>query len=127
MLTLNEIMKWNDKFQYYLIGTKRGSGDETIILFDLDAALPVAKRKIDKGDTYDRVSINLLDEYYAYHYGKNIYEDAYSMRLYLLDLFKSWNVDLLEVPNEASKYTKWARGIIENHLSAKAEGGQTNG
>lgn len=127
MLTLNEIMKWNDKFQYYLIGTKRGSGDEVIILFDLDAALPVAKRKIDKGDTYDRVSINLLDEYYAYHYGRNIYEDAYSMRLYLLDLFKSWNVDLLEVPNEASKYTEWAKGIIENHLSADAEGGQTNG
>jgi hypothetical protein len=117
-------MKWNDNYQYRLSGTKGEGSDESIIIFDLDTALPLTKKIIDKGETYDKVSINLLDEYYAYHYGKNIYEDAYSMRLYLLDLFKSWDVNTAKVPTEADSYTSWAKGIINSHLSALAEGGQ---
>ena len=124
MLTLYELMKWNDNYQYRLSGTKGEGSDESIIIFDLDTALPLTKKIIDKGETYDKVSINLLDEYYAYHYGKNIYEDAYSMRLYLLDLFKSWDVNTAKVPTEADSYTSWAKGIINSHLSALAEGGQ---
>lgn len=118
MLTLYELMKWNDNYQYRLNGTKREGSDEAVIIFDLEAALPLSKKIIDKGETYDKVSINLLDEYYAYHYGKNIYEDAYSMRLYLIDLFKSWNVNTTNVPTEADEYTSWAKSIIDSHITS---------
>lgn len=121
MLTLCELMKWNDSYQYRLSGTKREKGNELIILFDLDAALPITKKIIDKGDIYDKVSINLLDEYYAYHYGENIYEDAYSMRLYLLDYFKSIHVAATDVPTDESEYSNWARNIINIHLSKLSE------
>ena len=118
MLTLCELMKWNDNYQYCLTGTRREGEGESIIIFNLDSALPTKKKIIDKGETYDKVSVNLLDEYYAYHYGKNIYEDAYSNRLYLLDLFKSWNVNVTNIPNGSEGYISWAKEIINQHISS---------
>ena len=117
ILVLYECLKWNQDYKYRLIGTRKDNKRDTIVVFDLSSAVPYKRKVVEKEDSIDKVGISYFDEYFAYHYGRNIYEDSYSMRLYLLDLFKSWNVTPKEVPDEENETWKmWAKGIIENHI-----------
>lgn len=125
ILILYELLKWNDGYRYLLVGTKKECKGDAVIVFDLASAVPYTKKTIEKEDSIEKVGISYFDEYYAYHYGKNIYEDSYSMRLYLLDLFKGWGVAATEVPDmEDESWKSWAKGIVNNHIEQlQIEGG----
>ena len=126
ILILYECLKWHDGYRYLLVGTKKEYKGESIIVFDLSSAVPYTNKLIEKEDSIEKVGISYFDEYFAYHYGRNIYEDAYSMRLYLLDLFKGWGIDATEVPDmESDSWKIWAKGIVNNHIEQlqQMEGG----
>lgn len=122
ILVLYECLKWNSDYKYRIVGTKKETSDESIIIFDLNSAVPYKSKVIEKEDSIDKVGISYFDEYFAYHYGRNIYEDSYLMRLYLLDLFKSWNVKASEVDSE-EEWKIWAKEIVGNHIKELQEQG----
>lgn len=51
-------------------------------------------------------------------FGKDIYEDAYSSRLYLMDVFKKWNLSAEVVPVENEKeWMKDAKILVEKYIN----------
>lgn len=117
-------MEWNNEFRYKMVGVKRSKNDETIVLFDLETAEALTReRYIDEEDEKERsVIVNLYDQFFLQHFGKDIYENAYSMRLYLMDIFKTWNLDAEVTPiQDEAEWLTEAKLLVKKHLEKLME------
>lgn len=64
-----------------------------------------------------------LDEYLISHFGNDYYQDVYSMRLYLMDLLKKWNLDAELIPiSEPKEWFIKAKELVNKHLAKLMEG-----
>lgn len=119
---LFEHLGWDISYKYKMVGTKRTKGDETIVIFDLSLAEPIMNEKVEIDNETKTIAVNLYNEFFVDHFGSDFYEDAYSSRLYLIDIFKKWNVDadIIPVEDEPDWMVK-AREIVDAHLSKLME------
>jgi len=116
-------MEWNNDYRYKMVGVKRAKGDDVIVLFDLNAAEPLTREKyIDEEDKERSVIVQLFDPYFVSHFGKEIYENAYAMRLYLMDVFKTWNLDAEVVPiGDEVEWLTEAKQLVNQHIEKLKE------
>ena len=103
-----------------MVGVRRTKDDDSIVLFDLSTAENI-HREVQK-ENEEIIIKTIIDDYLIEHFGTDFYEDVYSMRLYLMDLFKKWNLDAELVPVEGTK--EWlvqAKELVNKHLSKLME------
>lgn len=117
-------MGWEEQDRYKLIGVRRTKGKDTVVLFDLNTAEKIHREEIIDDINEERLikTTNYVDEYLIEHFGNDYYEDVYSMRLYLMDLLKKWNLDADLIPIEEPK--EWlikAKELVNKHLSKLME------
>lgn len=121
---LFDCMEWNQDYRYRMIGVRRTKNNDSIVLFDLNNAEAIYREELESDDPDKIVSkiTSYYDEYLVDHFGNNFYDDIYSMRLYLMDIFKKWNLDAKLMPIEDPK--EWlieAKKCVEEHLSKLVE------
>lgn len=121
---LFDCMDWNQEYRYRMIGVRRTKNDDSIVLFDLNNAEAICREELESDNPDEVISkiTSFYDEYLSDHFGNNYYEDIYSMRLYLMDIFKKWNLDADLIPIEDPK--EWfieAKKCVEEHLSKLME------
>ena len=117
---LFKCMEWNPEDRYRMVGVRRTKDDDSIVLFDLSTAENI-HREVQK-ENEEIIIKTIIDDYLIEHFGTDFYEDVYSMRLYLMDLFKKWNLDAELVPVEGTK--EWlvqAKELVNKHLSKLME------
>lgn len=117
---LFKCMEWNPEDRYRMVGVRRTKDDDSIVLFDLSTAENI-HREVRK-ENEEIIIKTIIDDYLIEHFGTDFYEDVYSMRLYLMDLFKKWNLDAELVPVEGTK--EWlvqAKELVNKHLSKLME------
>ena len=118
-------LNWDPKDRYRLIGVRRTKGKDSVVLFDLNTAEKIHREEIinDSSDELTIKTITYLDEYLIDHFGNDYYQDVYSMRLYLMDLLKKWNLDAELIP--VTKPDEWlvkAKELVNKHLAKLMEG-----
>ena len=115
---LFEALGWNTDHKYKMIGVKREKNGESVVLFSLEDAEPMTMEKIVYDDGTEIIAYNLYTNYFLDRFGKDIYEDAYSSRLYLMDVFKKWNLSAEVVPVENEKeWMKDAKILVEKYIN----------
>lgn len=121
---LFKCMNWEAGDRYRLIGVKRAKGNDIVVLFDLNTAEKIHREEVfnESEDEREIKITNSIDEYLLEHFGNDVYQDVYSMRLYLMDLLKKWHLDAEIVPIEEPK--EWltkAKELVKKHLSKLME------
>lgn len=115
-------LDWDPNLRYRMYGVKRQKGDEMVVLFDLNNAEALRRDEYEIDDKVKHQIVPLYDEYYADHFGNEFYQDIYSMRLYLMDIFKKWDLDADVIAIEGDKdWMLEARKMVEKHLSKLME------
>ena len=116
-------MEWNNEFRYKMVGVKRSKGNDVIVLFDLNSAEPLTREKyIDDEDKERTMIVQLFDPFLINHFGKEIYENAYAMRLYLMDIFKTWNLDANVIPiQDEEEWLTDAKELVSLHIQKLKE------
>ena len=66
--------------------------------------------------------VQLFDPFLINHFGKEIYENAYAMRLYLMDIFKTWNLDADVIPiQDEEEWLTDAKELVSLHIQKLKE------
>lgn len=120
---LFKCMDWDPNDRYRMVGVRRTKDNKSVVLFDLNGAEKIHK-EIEKENEEEILikTISTIDEYLLDHFGNDYYQDIYSMRLYLMDLFKKWDLDAELVPIEEPK--EWlikAKELVKMHLEKLME------
>ena len=121
---LFDTMEWDNSLRYRMFGVKRQKNDDIVVLFDLNNAEALKREEYQIIDTNEikHKTISLYDDYYMEHFGNDFYQDVYSMRLYLMDVFKKWNLDANLISVEGD--TEWitiAKQTVDKHLAKLME------
>lgn len=122
---LYKCLNWDAEDRYRLIGVRRTKGKDSIVLFDLNTAEKIHREEIidDSSDELMIKTTTYLDEYLISHFGNDYYQDVYSMRLYLMDLLKKWNLDAELIPiSEPKEWFIKAKELVNKHLAKLMEG-----
>lgn len=111
-------MEWDTNSRYRMVGVRRTKADETIVIFDLNNAEKIQREEFEDEEGTKIRTINQIDEYYLEHFGNEFYTDVYSMKLYLMDIFKTWNLnaDFISV-EEPQEWLLAAKKLVKEHLS----------
>ena len=106
-----------------MVGVRRTKDNKSVVLFDLNGAEKIHKEIENENEEEILIkTISTIDEYLLDHFGNDYYQDIYSMRLYLMDLFKKWDLDAELVPIEEPK--EWlikAKELVKMHLEKLME------
>lgn len=118
---LQERYGWKDNYRIKLYGTTRTKDDESIIIFDLRSPL-IEMSDVDADGNKSKVA--LYDKYYNTHFGIDFYGDSYANRLYLMDVFKKWNVgaSLSQIKDEEEFITR-AKDLVNSYVKQLEGGG----
>jgi hypothetical protein len=121
---LFDTMEWDNSQKYRMFGVKRQKNDDIVVLFDPNNAEALKREEYQIIDTNEikHKTISLYDDYYMNHFGNDFYQDIYSMRLYLMDVFKKWNLDANLISVEGD--TEWitiAKQTVDKHLAKLME------
>ena len=120
---LFKCMDWDPNDRYRMVGVRRTKDNKSVVLFDLNGAEKI--HKVIENENEEEIlikTISTIDEYLLDHFGNDYYQDIYSMRLYLMDLFKKWDLDAELVPIEEPK--EWlikAKELVKMHLEKLME------
>lgn len=121
---LFDCMEWNEDYRYKMIGVRRTKNNDSIVIFDLNNAEAICREELESenpGEVISKIT-SYYDEYLSDHFGNNFYDDIYTMRLYMMDILKKWNLGAELVPIEDPK--EWiieAKKCVEEHLSKLME------
>ena len=120
---LFKCMDWDPNDRYRMVGVRRTKDNKSVVLFDLNGAEKIHKEIENENEEEILIkTISTIDEYLLDHFGNDYYQDIYSMRLYLMDLFKKWDLDAELVPIEEPK--EWlikAKELVKMHLEKLME------
>lgn len=121
---LFDCMEWNEDYRYKMIGVRRTKNNDSIVIFDLNNAEAICREELESENPDEVISkiTSYYDEYLSDHFGNNFYDDIYTMRLYMMDILKKWNLGAELVPIEDPK--EWlieAKKCVEEHLSKLME------
>ena len=120
---LFKCMDWDPNDRYRMVGVRRTKDNKSVVLFDLNGAEKIHKEIENENEEEILIkTISTIDEYLLDHFGNDYYQDIYSMRLYLMDLFKNWDLDAELVPIEEPK--EWlikAKELVKMHLEKLME------
>ena len=120
---LFKCMDWDTNDRYRMVGVRRTKDNKSVVLFDLNGAEKIHKEIENENEEEILIkTISTIDEYLLDHFGNDYYQDIYSMRLYLMDLFKKWDLDAELVPIEEPK--EWlikAKELVKMHLEKLME------
>lgn len=120
---LFKCMDWDPNDRYRMVGVRRTKDNKSVVLFDLNGAEKIHKEIENENEEEILIkTISTIDEYLLDHSGNDYYQDIYSMRLYLMDLFKKWDLDAELVPIEEPK--EWlikAKELVKMHLEKLME------
>lgn len=121
---LFDCMEWNEDYRYKMIGVRRTKNNDSIVIFDLNNAEAICREELESENPDEVISkiTSYYDEYLSDHFGNNFYDDIYTMRLYMMDILKKWNLGAELVPIEDPK--EWlieAKKCVEKHLSKLME------
>lgn len=121
---LFDCMEWNEDYRYKMIGVRRTKNNDSIVIFDLNNAEAICREELESENPDEVISkiTSYYDEYLSDHFGNNFYDDIYTMRLYMMDILKKWNLRAELVPIEDPK--EWiieAKKCVEEHLSKLME------
>lgn len=118
-------MEWDESYRYRMVGVRRQNNGKTVVLFDLKDSEALYWEEIENDEEEKKLKlISLLDEYYINHFGNDYYQDIYSMRLYLTEQLKKWNLNTEEIEIESDD-TEWlaeAKELVKKHLIKLTEG-----
>lgn len=121
---LFDCMEWNEDYRYKMIGVRRTKNNDSIVIFDLNNAEAICREELESENPDEVISkiTSYYDEYLSDHFGNNFYDDIYTMRLYMMDILKKWNLGAELVPIEDPK--EWlieAKKCVEEYLSKLME------
>lgn len=121
---LFDCMEWNEDYRYKMIGVRRTKNNDSIVIFDLNNAEAICREELESENPDEVIAkiTSYYDEYLSDHFGNNFYDDIYTMRLYMMDILKKWNLGAELVPIEDPK--EWlieAKKCVEEHLSKLME------
>ena len=121
---LFDCMEWNEDYRYKMIGVRRTKNNDSIVIFDLNNAEAICREELESENPDEVISkiTSYYDEYLSDHFGNNFYDDIYTMRLYMMDILKKWNLGAELVQIEDPK--EWlieAKKCVEEHLSKLME------
>lgn len=119
---LFETLNWDTSIKYKIVGVRREKHKECIVLFSLEDAEPIKYQKIKYDDDTVSVAYTLYNTYFLERFGKDIYDDAYSNRLYLIDIFEKWHVkaDVVAVSDE-EEWMKTAKETVSHYIEILKE------
>ena len=102
---LFDCMEWNEDYRYKMIGVRRTKNNDSIVIFDLNNAEAICREELESENPDEVISkiTSYYDEYLSEHFGNNFYDDIYTMRLYMMDILKKWNLGAELVPIENPK------------------------
>lgn len=121
---LFDCMEWNEDYRYKMIGVRRTKNNDSIVIFDLNNAEAICREELESENPDEVISkiTSYYDEYLSDHFGNNFYDDIYTMRLYMMDILKKWNLGAELVSIEDPKeWLKEAKKCVEEHLSKLME------
>lgn len=120
---LFRIMQWNPDYQYRVRGTFAAKGRESIIVFDISNAMPMA---IDAETSRTRKrakKIKLCPDEWVGKFGDEFYNFTLRNGFYYINTSKSWKSDSesKEVPNSSKIKTPTRKEILEGIESLKTK------
>ena len=119
---LFESLGWNPNYKYRIVGTKRENRNDAIVIFSLFDAEPYKVEKVQIDEETEMLAFNLFNKYYIDHFGKPFYDDAYANRLYLMDVFKHWNLGAEVVYLDEKDWMKKAKETVNKYIKQLEEG-----
>ena len=118
---LFESLGWNPNYRYRITGTKREKKNDTVVLFSLFDAEPMTVEKVVLDDETEVLAFNLFNKFYLEHFGKEYYDDVYANRLYLMDVFKHWNLSAESIPLEEKEWMSKAKAMVSKYITKLKE------
>ncbi|MCQ2776299.1 MAG: recombinase family protein [Bacilli bacterium] len=119
---LFDSLGWDTRFKYKIVGVKREKNKDAIVIFSLEDAEPMTLQKTVFDDGTESIAYTLYNSYFLDHFGKDIYDDAYSNRLYLMDIFNKWNLKSeVELVEDEEEWLVTAKSTVAHYIELLKE------
>lgn len=119
---LFDSLGWDTRFKYKIVGVKREKKKDAIVIFSLEDAEPMTLQKTVFDDGTESIAYTLYNSYFLDHFGKDIYDDAYSNRLYLMDIFNKWNLKSeVELVEDEEEWLVTAKSTVAHYIELLKE------
>ena len=118
---LFETLGWDPNYRYRIVGTKRERRGDSIVIFSLFDAEPATVEKTIIDDQTEMIAYNLFNERYVNHFGKGYYDDVYANRLYLMDIFKHWNLSAEVIQVDEKDWMEKAKQTVALYINKLME------
>ena len=119
---LFDSLGWDTRFKYKIVGVKRKKRKDAIVIFSLEDAEPMTWQKTIYDDGTESIAYTLYNSYFLDHFGKDIYDDAYSNRLYLMDIFNKWNLKSeVELVEDEEEWLVTAKNTVAHYIELLKE------
>ena len=93
-----------------------------VVIFSLEDAEPMTLQKTVFDDGTESIAYTLYNSYFLDHFGKDIYDDAYSNRLYLMDIFNKWNLKSeVELVEDEEEWLVTAKSTVAHYIELLKE------
>lgn len=119
---LFDSLGWDTRFKYKIVGVRREKKKDAIVIFSLEDAEPMTLQKTVFDDGTESIAYTLYNSYFLDHFGKDIYDDAYSNRLYLMDIFNKWNLKSeVELVEDEEEWLVTAKSTVAHYIELLKE------
>lgn len=119
---LFDSLGWDTRFKYKIVGVKREKKKDAVVIFSLEDAEPMTLQKTVFDDGTESIAYTLYNSYFLDHFGKDIYDDAYSNRLYLMDIFNKWNLKSeVELVEDEEEWLVTAKSTVAHYIELLKE------